>query len=129
MQDTSPPEHHGRIFYGWIMIAGLWLIVVVSAGIFVSFGVFLNPLLDAFGWTRGTVSLAYSIFMLTGGISTLAIGGIVERYSIRKLLLFGGLMHAASFMLTATTQELWQFYLFYGVLSSRRPCTPARAVG
>ncbi len=118
MQDTSPPEHHGRIFYGWIMIAGLWLIVVVSAGIFVSFGVFLNPLLDAFGWTRGTVSLAYSIFMLTGGISTLAIGGIVERYSIRKLLLFGGLMHAASIMLTATTQELWQFYLFYGVLSS-----------
>ncbi len=118
MSDGSQTERHGRIFYGWVLVAAIWLIVVVSAGIFTSFGVFLNPLLHTFGWTRGAVSLAYSIFMLTGGIGTLMIGGIVERYSIRKILLIGGLIHATGIMLTATLQELWQLYLYYGVLAS-----------
>ncbi len=107
-----------RMFYGWILVGAIWLIVVVSAGIFISFGVFLNPLLESFGWTRATVSLAYSIFMLTGGIGTLMIGGLIERYSVRKILLIGGLIHALGIMLTATTQSLWHLYLFYGVLAS-----------
>jgi sugar phosphate permease len=118
MTDMTRYKPQNRIFYGWILVASIWLIVVVSSGIFISFGVFLNPLLQSFGWTRATVSLAYSIFMLTGGIGTLAIGGLVERYSIRNILLIGGLIHAAGIMLTATTRELWQLYLFYGVLAS-----------
>lgn len=118
MSERNTREAQSRIFYGWIVVLAIWVIVVVSAGIFMSFGVFLNPLLDAFGWTRGTISLAYSIFMLVGGICTLMIGGLIERYSIRKILLIGGLIHAVGIMLTATTRELWQFYLFYGVLAS-----------
>jgi predicted MFS family arabinose efflux permease len=118
MNEMAQSKPQNRIFYGWILVAAIWIIVVVSAGIFISFGVFLNPLLPSFGWTHPTVSLAYSIFMLTGGIGTLTIGGLVERYSIRKILLIGGLMHAAGIMLTATTRELWQLYLFYGVLAS-----------
>lgn len=118
MRDNSDGEPSGRLFYGWIMVFGIFLMVVVSAGIFMSFGVFLNPLLEAFGWTRGTISLAYSIFMLTGGICTLMIGGMLERYSIRKILLVGGIIHAIGIMLTSTTRELWHLYVFYGVLAS-----------
>ncbi len=118
IHDRTDREPGNRLFYGWIMVLGIFLMVVVSAGIFMSFGVFLNPLLEAFGWTRGTISLAYSIFMLTGGICTLLIGGMLERYSIRKILLIGGIIHAIGIMLTSTTRELWQLYLFYGVLAS-----------
>ena len=118
MTRSNEAQPQERLFYGWILVAAIWLIVVVSAGIFISFGVFLNPLLDSFGWTRGTVSLAYSIFMLTGGIGTLTIGGLVERYSIRKILLVGGLIHAAGIMLTSLTSQLWHLYVFYGVLAS-----------
>jgi MFS family permease len=108
---------HG-IFYGWIVVIAVFVIVVLSSGIFMSFGVFLNPLLYAFGWTRGTISLAYSIFMIVGGLCTLVVGWMLNRYSVRKILLCGGLIHASGIMLTATTRELWQLYLFYGVLAS-----------
>jgi MFS family permease len=118
VNQTTAREPDRRLFYGWIMVCGIFLMVVVSAGIFMSFGVFLNPLLEAFGWTRGTISLAYSIFMLTGGICTLMIGNIIEHYSIRKILVIGGAIHAIGIMLTSTTQELWHFYVFYGVLAS-----------
>ncbi len=118
VNQTTAPKPNGRLFYGWIMVFGIFLMVVVSAGIFMSFGVFLNPLLEDFGWTRGTISLAYSIFMLTGGICTLMIGGMVEHYSIRKILVIGGTIHALGIMLTSTTQELWHLYVFYGILAS-----------
>lgn len=114
-------EENGKrpgIFYGWIVVSAIFIIVVVSAGIFMSFGVFLNPLLEAFGWTRGTISLAYSIYMLVGGVCTLMVGGMITHYSVRRLLLIGGLINATGIMLTGTTRELWQFYVFYGVLAS-----------
>lgn len=118
MTDEEIRAQRSGIFYGWIIVGAVFLIVVLSSGIFMSFGLFLNPLLHAFGWTRGTVSLAYSIFMIVGGLCTLMVGGMLNRYSVRKILLFGGLIHAAGIMLTATTRELWQLYVFYGVLAS-----------
>ncbi len=118
MFETPERETKDRFFYGWVVVMGIFIIVVVSAGMFTSFGVFLNPLLDAFGWTRGTVSLAYSIFMLTGGIGTLFIGGVIERWSIRHILLFSGLVHALGITLTSLTTELWHLYVFYGVIAS-----------
>jgi MFS family permease len=118
MNKASPKTYQGRIYYGWIMVLAIWLIVVVSAGMFTSFGVFLNPLLNVFGWTRGTISLAYSIFMIANGVATLMIGSIVEHYSIRKILLCGGIVHAIGLMCTATTRELWHLYFFYGVIAA-----------
>ena len=118
MPETPQPETQERFFYGWIVVLGIFCIVVVSAGMFTSFGVFLNPLLNAFGWTRGTISLAYSIFMLTGGIGTLFIGGMLERWSIRHILLFSGLIHALGITLTSLTTELWHLYFFYGIIAS-----------
>lgn len=118
MTDAGHVSQRPRLFYGWIVVAAIFVIVMLSAGIFMSFGVFLNPLLQAFGWTRGTISLAYSIFMIVGGICTLMVGGMLNRYSVRMILLIGGLIHALGIMLTATTRELWQLYIFYGVLAS-----------
>jgi MFS family permease len=115
--NTPNSQQHG-VFYGWVVVSAIFVIVVLSAGIFTSFGVFMNPLLDAFGWTRGTVSLAYSIFMLSGGICTLTVGGMLHRYSVRKILLVGGMIHAFGIMLTATTSTLWHLYVFYGILAA-----------
>ncbi len=75
------------IFYGWIVVSAIFVIVLLGAGIFMSFAVFLNPLLYTFGSRRGTVSLAYSIFMLCGGICNLTVGGMLDRYSVRKFYL------------------------------------------
>lgn len=118
MTDEGNGPQRTGLFYGWVVVAAIFVIVVLSAGIFMSFGVFLNPLLQAFGWTRGTVSLAYSIFMIVGGLCTLLVGAMLDRYSVRLILLVGGLIHALGIMLTATTRELWQLYVFYGVLAS-----------
>ena len=41
-----------KIFYGWFVVAGCVLVTFgVSGGQF-SFGVFLKPMTEDFGWTR-----------------------------------------------------------------------------
>jgi MFS family permease len=43
---------------------------------------------------------------------------MLNRYSVRKILLIGGMIHALGIMLTSTTSALWHLYLFYGILAS-----------
>jgi hypothetical protein len=48
MTDEGDCTRSRGILYGWIVVRAIWLIVIVSAGMFMSFGVFLNPLLQTF---------------------------------------------------------------------------------
>ncbi|MEQ8736069.1 MAG: MFS transporter [Rhodospirillaceae bacterium] len=57
----------------------------LSGFAFYTFGVFVIPLVDAFGWTRGEVSTAAS-FLLLGTVFTAPIvGTIVDRYGAKRV--------------------------------------------
>lgn len=53
MTDDGNCTRSSGVLYGWVVVSAICLIVVVHAGVFMSFGVFLNPLLHACGWTHG----------------------------------------------------------------------------
>lgn len=48
-------------FYGYIIIAAGFFIQAVVWGISNSFGVFFDPLMQEFGWSRATISGAASL--------------------------------------------------------------------
>ena len=52
---ASPGARPGppRLFYGWIVVAGAFLILFMAYGTQYAFGVFFAALLDEFGWSRG----------------------------------------------------------------------------
>ncbi len=60
--DTRKP-----LYYGWIVVAVCFFIVVISAGPRTGFGAFFNPMREDFGWSYGLTSLALSIGMLVIG--------------------------------------------------------------
>ena len=64
----QPQETKPRLFYGYIVVVLCFLIMMVSFGMFDSYGVFVKPLLAAFGWTRATTSAAYSLSFLIFGL-------------------------------------------------------------
>lgn len=76
-----------RFFYGWI-------IVFVSAmGIFFSgpgqtysVSVFVDPLIEHFGWSRSLVSSLYSGGTLCAGLLMTWMGRMVDRYGHRRML-------------------------------------------
>jgi MFS family permease len=90
--------------------------MMVSAGVGYSFGVFLKPILFEFGWTRASISGAYSISSLVSGLAGIFLGGLVDRYGPRFVLTLCGLVSGIGYLLMSQISELWQLYLFYGII-------------
>ena len=73
--------------YAWLILAGVVVVQMVSAGVRVSFGVLLDPLVEAFGWSRGGISLAYTLQFLIGIPIVLMVGRLAERITTRYMVM------------------------------------------
>jgi sugar phosphate permease len=80
-----------------------------------AFGLYVGPLEDEFGWTRAEVSLAFSFALLGSGLMAPLVGQWIDASGARIVILIGTVCTVGSFLLLATTQTLWQFYLFYAI--------------
>ena len=55
-------EHReGKIFWGWYVVGGAFLLMAFSHGSRYCFSLFVQPLTEQSGWSRSVVSLAASI--------------------------------------------------------------------
>jgi MFS family permease len=107
-------DRQPRVFYGYIVVAVAFLIMLMMWGAYYSFGVFFEPLLAEFGWTKATTSGAFSLsFFLTGLLGVFA-GKLTDRFGPRIVLTVCGFFLALGYVLVSQTNALWQLYLFYG---------------
>jgi MFS family permease len=98
------------------LIVALFVVTGCVASAVSAFGVFLPVLSEAFGWSRGAISVALSINMFWGGLAAFAIAGVADRHGPRGVLVLTVLAGGLGFALTGWVSELWHFYLTYGVL-------------
>ena len=106
-----------RIFYGWWVVAATFGILFVFAGTgFYSLGVLFKPLMNEFGWSRGTTSLAQTIFMLANAVGGLLVGKLIGRYGARIIVLIGSIIGGISFILLSQTYNIWYLYFFYALV-------------
>jgi MFS transporter, OFA family, oxalate/formate antiporter len=119
-QNISSPQNgkQPRFFYGYIILLSAFIILWMVGGALASFGVFLKPVLEEFGWSRATISSAYSLNMVFGGLVGILAGRITDRFSPRLSLTIGGIFIGAGYMLMSQVHSVWQIYLFYGILIS-----------
>ncbi len=105
-------------YYGWYVVFGCAMVTLgVSGGQF-SFGVFLHPMTEEFGWSRGTLSLAFGItYMISGLLRPLA-GYLADRYDAKWAALSGVVIMGFMLVLLPLVNTLWQLYLVFGVMST-----------
>ncbi|MEE8472332.1 MAG: MFS transporter [Dehalococcoidia bacterium] len=107
----------GRSFhYGWVVVGASTLIIFINTTLFLTFPIFLEPISEAMGWSRGTVSGAYALHWMVGAMAVFGVGWFVDRYGTRKTLILGSILSAVSLTLTGLSEAPWQLYLSYGVL-------------
>jgi MFS family permease len=99
-----------------LLLAAAFLTFAVGAACMHSYTVFLIAFIEAFGWSRGEASIAYSVSQLISGASSPAVGILVDRFGQRRLVLFGGLLLAAGLVASAFANALWQVIVLYGVV-------------
>ncbi len=100
-----------KLFYGWyIVIAGL-VLAGFNAAIFVyGWTAFLNPIVATFGWSMTQLSLASSLRSLETGLFNPVWGVMVDRWSPRKLMLFGVIVTALGTFCLSQTRNLAMYY-------------------
>ena len=104
-----------RLHYAWVILLASCVLSVVSRADSASFGVFIDPLVTKFGWTRGDISLAYSLAFLAGLPAVVIMGWLGDRYGARKLMIGASMLIGTGTVLLGTIKELWHFYVFYGL--------------
>jgi MFS family permease len=102
--------------YAWVIVAIAAVVQMVGASIRMAFGVFIDPLNQAFGWDQGSITLAYAINSVVSAVASPAAGWIGDRYGTRKAMTLGGLTFVAGMLIIGVIEQLWQFYLAFGVL-------------
>ena len=105
------------IFYGWLVVVGCSLVVFgVTGGLF-SFGVFLRPMTEDFGWSRASLSLAFGVtFMISGLLRPLA-GYLADIYSPKITALIGVLVMGITLFLLPLVDNLFQLYFIFAIMS------------
>lgn len=110
-------EARRRFFYGYVVVAGAWLAMFVSAGAQYSFAIFQPVLLDEFGWTRGMVSLGLTLSLLIMPAFGVVGAYLVDRIGPRWTVIIGAVIGAIGVALLSTITQVWHFILLYGVLT------------
>ena len=104
------------IFYGWWNVATGFVGMGLSYAMFTifAFGVFVRPLEDEFGWTRGELSFAVTMTNFAVVIASPCLGLIIDKFGVRRVLIpsvvLMGLTVASMTLLSA---NLWHYYMLY----------------
>ncbi|MBW2624285.1 MAG: MFS transporter, partial [Deltaproteobacteria bacterium] len=103
-----------KFFYGYWIVATAFFCAFINSGIgFYAFSLFVKPLQDEFGWGRGQIMVAVSIFFSIGGISAPIVGRLVDRFGARRVMSIGAAITVCGFITLSTTRFLWAFYAGY----------------
>ena len=111
-----------KLFYGWYIVLACLLIVAYNSSIFTyGWTAFVNPIAATFGWGMAQISLASTFRSLEQGVFNPFWGRAVDRWSIRKLMLFGVIATGLGSLVLSQTRNLGMFYggfLVMGIGSS-----------
>ncbi|HEY7658296.1 MAG TPA: MFS transporter [Burkholderiales bacterium] len=103
-----------KLHYAWVVLFAACMLNIAARADHGSFGVFVEPLVELFGWSRGDISAAYSIAFIVGLPAVVIMGWLGDRYGARPLMIVATFIITAGTYLLGTISELWQFYVFYG---------------
>lgn len=104
------------IYYGWVIVAVMFVSLFVSLGFRFAFGTFYSAILDETGWLRaetaGVVSAAMIVYAATAALT----GYLFDRFGARVVFPIGALCMGAGLMLCAASDTLASLTVAYGVL-------------
>jgi MFS family permease len=105
-----------RIHPAWIAALVTFFTLVATAGFRSAPSVLIVPLEEAFGWGRDQISLAISVNVLLYGLTAPFAAALMERFTVRKVVMGALTTVSTGAFLTTFVQAPWQLVLTWGVI-------------
>jgi MFS family permease len=114
----KPERARPKIFFGWwVVTAGFFIQILHSSQLFLSQGAYLIELQAAFGWSRSSISAAFSLLRLESGFLGPLQGWMIDRFGPRPVMRVGALLFGLGFIALGQIQALWHFYAALAIIA------------
>jgi MFS family permease len=112
-ENSTTPD--SRLFYGWLVVAGVFAVTFVGFGCAYSFSAFVESLQKDFDASRGSVSLVFSLAgFLYFGLGIVS-GPLADRWGSRRLAIAGMILTGLGLVLASFARSLVEVYVAYGL--------------
>ena len=107
-----------KIFRGWWVLAGLFLVYAASNGILMHTLPLTYPaLIDEFGWDQVQVTLPATVFYVVAAALSPPAGALLDRFSPRLIISIGVVGMVVGLLGFSRVTELWQLVAVYVVFA------------
>jgi MFS family permease len=96
-------------------LAAGFAVLFVGSGVNFAFGILFKPILGELGVDRSTLALAATASLLVSAVSQPAVGGLVDRFGPRRVILASMALMTLGTALVSRVDGPWQFIALYGV--------------
>ena len=119
MKDSPPPASLASpppsLSVAQVLACGAG-VVTLSMGIRHGFGLWLQPITQAQGWTRESFAMAIAIQNLAWGITGIFAGMVADRFGAFRVIVAGSILYALGLAGMALANTPFLFMLFAGIL-------------
>lgn len=104
-------------FYGWVIVGTLFAVnfSTMATGTF-NFGLFVIPMGITLGASRSLFGWAQTIRLVTGGISSIAIGKLLDNYGPRLLIPIATIIVFLAMLALAYISKPWHLLALFGLI-------------
>ena len=113
MRSSSAPT---RATEPWrLQVVLLGLVTIGAFGLILyGFGAFVSPIRDDTGWSNASISAAFGIATLAGGLLSMGTGRMLDRVGAQPVMFTTLAVGSALLTLSSTATEAWQFIAAWG---------------
>lgn len=109
----------GRVYYGWWIIVSTFVLGALSGGLFwQSNSIFFGPIKEDLRLNSAQTSIIFATSRAEGSIAGPFVGRLVDVFGPRPMILVGGLMAGAGYVLLHRVDSYWVFLAVFVLIVS-----------
>jgi sugar phosphate permease len=117
-EPTTPWQARFPIFYGWVIVAIIFMRAFTTAGALWSTAILSVPMKEDLGWSQSAIFAGIMLRTLGAAVGGFFLGKYLDtKRGAPFLAVFSGVVSGVGLMMVAFVDSQWQFWLIFGVLS------------
>lgn len=111
-------EHKRTFYYGWYIVFSCAMIAILTVGLRLGVGPFVDPIIAELGFSRTNLSFVVAVGMIFYGIGMPIASSVSRMYNTKIMMLSGVGIVTVSIIWSVNTTNYWSFMLAFGILLS-----------